>query len=200
MPHRLLLASAVFAICGACLSASPGTSPPGPTSAVTSRPDLDPRALQRDIHDRVNQVRAEEGAAWLEWNARLHPLAHTHSADMAARDFFAHVNPDGASVRDRAAALGLTCTVPADGGAQTVGFGENLYMADLYHSYRVETRGGTSARTYDWKTHDDIVREVVAGWMNSPGHRANLLDARYRSENVALVIDDTAFYVTQVFC
>lgn len=66
----------------------------------------------------VNQVRAEgydcgttgkfAPAAPLELEARLHCAARRHSQDMAERDFFDHINPDGEDPFDRLAEAGYT--------------------------------------------------------------------------------------------
>lgn len=43
-------------------------------------------------------------------------------------------------------------------------------------------------------------RGVVRGWMGSPGHRANLLEPRYRREGIAAVRDAGGrWWVAQVF-
>ena len=52
-------------------------------------------------------------------------------------------------------------------------FGENLYVGEL---------GSASAR------------EVVAAWLQSPGHRANILNPRFRDFGAALVRADGIFY------
>ncbi|MGH7263715.1 MAG: CAP domain-containing protein [Candidatus Rokuibacteriota bacterium] len=40
---------------------------------------------------------------------------------------------------------------------------------------------------------------VVQGWMQSPGHRRNILGSRFRKTGVGVWHDGTAYYVTQVF-
>ena len=46
----------------------------------------------------------------------------------------------------------------------------------------------------------DAVAAVVAGWMNSPGHRKNILNARYTHAGIGIALDEKgAFYFTQDF-
>ncbi len=49
----------------------------------------------------VNEHRVRIGCPPLAWDARLAWVAEKHSADMARRGFFAHVNPDGDDSFDR---------------------------------------------------------------------------------------------------
>jgi uncharacterized protein YkwD len=64
----------------------------------------------------VNSQRAARKLPPLRSSAALSRAAKKHSADMVARRFFDHVNPDGADQADRAAAEGYRGQV-----------GENLY-------------------------------------------------------------------------
>lgn len=41
--------------------------------------------------------------------------------------------------------------------------------------------------------------EVVQAWMDSPGHRANILDCDYRTTGTGYAPDDTGPYWTQTF-
>jgi uncharacterized protein YkwD len=59
----------------------------------------DPRI--REFVQRVNQQRREAGCPPLVWSPRLAAVAQRHCEDMAARGFFGHTNPDGASPFDR---------------------------------------------------------------------------------------------------
>ena len=47
---------------------------------------------------------------------------------------------------------------------------------------------------------NDPIQHVVEGWMNSPGHRKNILDPRWRETGVGIYISSTGtYYFTQVF-
>jgi uncharacterized protein YkwD len=50
-------------------------------------------------------------------------------------------------------------------------------------------------------TMEEIASQVVNGWMNSPGHRENILNARYDREGIGIAVSsDGKVYVTQNFC
>jgi uncharacterized protein YkwD/stress response protein SCP2 len=89
----------------------------------------------------TNQQRQLNGLPPLAPEPLLGRAAAAHSADMAARQFFDHRNPDGLQVADRVTALGYRFATVA----------ENIAAGQ-----RTPT-------------------EVVTGWMNSPGHRRNIL-------------------------
>ncbi|MFF7239647.1 CAP domain-containing protein [Streptomyces collinus] len=108
-------------------------------------------AVEAEVLQLVNQERAKVGCSALAANSSLSKLAETFSADMAARGFFDHTDPDGASPWDRAAKAGVT-----DLG------GENI------------ARGQADAAA------------VMAAWMNSPGHRANILNCDYKTLGVGV--------------
>lgn len=90
----------------------------------------------------TNQQRQRGGCEALTVDATLTSVAQAHSEDMARRDFFDHVNPDGASPFDRMTAARYRYRMAA----------ENIAAGQL-----------TPA-------------QVVDGWMNSAGHRANILN------------------------
>lgn len=109
------------------------------------------------------------GLPALEMDAVIRGTARDHSADMAARGFFDHRNPDGALPEDRMA---------ADGFAGALPWGENI-----------------AAGAWDAPT-------VVQGWMDSPGHCANIMEPGFRVIGVGYVFEedsDWGHYWTQVF-
>lgn len=89
----------------------------------------------------TNAERARHRLGPLTVDARLAAAARAHSADMVARGFFAHEDPEGRGPADRVRAAGYSYSVVA----------ENI------------AAGQRSAA------------EVVESWMNSPGHRKNIL-------------------------
>lgn len=183
--------------------ATPATSPvfAAPDTVDDPRPDYSAAALERAIHDAVNAVRAERDLHRLEWADSLRVLARTHSRDMVARDFFAHANPSGEDVNDRARRLGLRCHRALPNNVWAVGFAENLYEGTLYRRVQKRYRGDRLLeRIYDWIPPDTLATQVVRGWMNSPGHRENLLSDAPHVESIGVVIEDRRFIVTQVLC
>ncbi|MET7684969.1 CAP domain-containing protein [Streptomyces sp. NPDC005423] len=119
-----------------------------------------------EVVRRTNGERARAGLPPLAVDPLLTAAAQAHSADMVARDFYAHTSPDGAQPWDRAAAA----------GSRRRSIGENIAC------------GQRSAA------------EVVDGWMNSPGHRANILKPAFTHLGVGVSGGGrTGTYWTQLF-
>ncbi|WP_329414019.1 CAP domain-containing protein [Streptomyces sp. NBC_00704] len=112
----------------------------------------------------VNEERAKVGCTPLSANSALSDLAENFSDDMAARGFFDHTDPDGASPWDRAAKAGIS-----DLG------GENI------------ARGQSDAAA------------VMAAWMNSPGHKANILNCDFKTLGVGVHFGSGGPWWTQDF-
>ena len=102
--------------------------------------------------------------------AGLHPVAETpgltqpsaaYSARMVAENFFAHVSPDGGSLVDRLTAARYI----APDGDWTVG--ENIAWG--------EGELGTP-------------RNIVVAWMNSPGHRHNILTGEFTEIGIGIAL------------
>ena len=110
----------------------------------------------------LNEVRAGQGLAPLAANARLAQAAQEHAADMVTNHYFAHDSLTGVQFNDRIDATGYLNSV----GRWSVG--ENLAWG-----------------TYDLATPAAIVN----GWMNSPGHRANIL-GQFSEIGIAIVAAD----------
>ena len=78
------------------------------------------------------------------------------------------------------------------------GIAENIFQNNLYDT--VWYSGGIPT-LYEWNTLDDIAKSTVDGWMNSPGHRQNILTTTYDAEGIGIEIsDDDKVYITQNFC
>lgn len=126
---------------------------PEPKAPQTSAPvDGSARAVaETEVLRLVNVERAKVGCTPVAANSALTGLAEAFSGDMAARDFFDHTDPDGATPWDRAAKAGIT----------GLG-GENI------------ARGQSDAAA------------VMEAWMNSPGHRANILNCDFKTLGVGV--------------
>ncbi|MFG3223686.1 sigma-70 family RNA polymerase sigma factor [Kitasatospora sp. NPDC048194] len=82
------------------------TVAPTPTPAARQTTAAPPPTPERQLVDLVNAERAKAGCAPLRIDPRLHSAAQKHADDMAARNFFDHVNPDGLHPDARITAAG----------------------------------------------------------------------------------------------
>lgn len=107
----------------------------------------------------LNIERGTRGRRPLRRNGRLAGAAAGHSRDMVRRLYFAHNSRAGATFVDRVRRTGYTS------GLRGWLVGENLAW------------GGGSEST---------PRQIVAAWMQSPPHRANILQRRFREIGIGI--------------
>jgi uncharacterized protein YkwD len=104
-----------------------------------------------EAFDYVNQVRKEKGRKPMKWDDNLYKLAVERSKDMVKRNYFDHVTPEGKCVNDFKAAYGFA----------------NYNVA--------ENIGGMTHYDDGNPVPETSVKEAVDGWLDSRGHRYNLL-------------------------
>jgi uncharacterized protein YkwD len=109
-----------------------------------------------------NRERARYGLALLRENPDLRSAAARHSTHMVDAHFFNHVTPSGRTMIDRVRRSGYLRRVH---GSWSVG--ENIAWA----SGRLSTAD-----------------EITDVWMSSPGHRANILRAKFREIGIGISI------------
>jgi uncharacterized protein YkwD len=171
-----------------------------PGRAVTTlpqktKPALRIAQLEKEIHVLINKERKQRHLSPLAWNDALSAIARKHSSDMAKRNYFSHFSPEGNDFSYRYKQEGYSCALPGDGliylGAENI-FQNNLYDRIVYVN---------DAAYYEWNTMAKIADTTVRGWMNSPGHRKNILTPLWKSEGIGVVISaDDKVYITQNFC
>ena len=153
------LARAVSLIVASLCLAVPATA-----SAECAGADLRPTAenlkqVRSAVLCLLNEERAARGMGKLRANAKLRRAAEKHSRNMNANDFFDHVSPAGTTPLERVKAAGYLA------GATSWAVGENIAWGEQ----RLSTPG-----------------EIMRSWMDSPGHRANILNRRFRHVGIGV--------------
>ncbi len=154
---------------------SPPPSPPSdaggtpPLAQIGSQTDDFASSVEEEILKLTNDERVKNGLMPLAEDPRLREIARAHSADMLAHGYFDHNDKNGCSSSCRASGAGYAWTV----------IGENIYMMS----------------GYDLDTHASA-KMVVDGWMNSPGHRKNILLESYTATGIGVALADGNVYVT----
>lgn len=167
--------------CGVSISLTDSCMECGATAEIQrravpldTRPDVSPMAIERAIHEVTNERRCRHGRSALSVDHHLAMIAREHSRDMATNDFFAHESPANESTADR--------YDRADYEWRRCG--ENI-------SYKHPT-SLRDARA--------IATEFVEGWLDSPGHRENLLGSDWAVEGIGVYCcSDGHVYATQNF-
>lgn len=174
-------------------------TPNADTDASTSDTNatFDRAATGRYVHQYINEERTERGLEPLDFDEDLREVARYYSARMAREDFFSHTAPDGGTLADRYDRFGYDCRVSIDEGRVATG-GENL----AYTYYGAPVRTDDGIEYYD--SERDLARGIVDGWMNSAGHRKNLLRSYWEHQGIGVyaIEDEGRFrvYVTQHLC
>lgn len=123
----------------------------------------------RGLVDAMNQARVDAGLPALDWDASLEDVAYARAQNLVDNGYFDHYAPDGESAFSELAARGIRYRLA----------GENLARNNYIDSRTV-------AAAFD-------------GLMNSPGHRANILEERFSSVAVACVRDGKMWIYVTVF-
>ena len=124
----------------------------------------------------INQERANNGLHPLIWDENLASYSRKHSADMASSEKVYHNTAE----------------------LSVLNVGENALM--ISKSY-----GGFGFLPYFYfnfyRDSNTLWKDSVKTWMDSAGHRANILTSTYiyTGIGIAIVSDGITFYVTQDF-
>ncbi len=111
-----------------------------------------------------NQARTANGLPKLCVHRILTKAARSHSQEMINKDYFAHESFNGETDKARVERFGYTFS-----GFSFTKFGENIY--------RGSGTSGTARSAFTW-------------WMNSPGHRTNILDRQFREVGIGVRTGD----------
>jgi uncharacterized protein YkwD len=119
------------------------------------------RTVMRATLCTINAERHRHGLGALKLNRKLSDAARRHARDMVRRDYFAHDSLGGGTFVDRIKRSGYLR------GARSWTVGENLAWGSYERS---------------------APRAITDMWMNSAGHRANILSASFREVGIGLAI------------
>jgi uncharacterized protein YkwD len=154
------LAGLVVAVALFAPSASFGQAPPACANQNDLPSDVGPQVAAAATVCLLNQIRVGQGLTPLHPNNQLAIAAQGHASDMVTNRYFEHDSRDGAHYDDRIKATGYV------GRADVWWLGENLA----------------------WATQQLATPQaIVEAWMNSPGHRANILEKDFLDIGIAIV-------------
>jgi uncharacterized protein YkwD len=143
----------------ALVSSPPALGAQACPSASATPAQSGKRAIVRSTLCTINAERGRHGLAPLRLNRRLAQAANAHAGDMDRRNYFSHDSLGGGSFVDRIRRTGYL------NGARSWTVGENLAWA---------SHGRSAPLT------------ITQMWMNSPGHRANILNSSFREIGIGV--------------
>jgi uncharacterized protein YkwD len=126
------------------------------------------------ILDLTNQARRAQGLSPLAKDEELRSAARDFSNDMLVRRFFDHTTPEGLTFEDR-----LEKQYPH----RVQAMGENIWSGSGYDPGRTQ----------------NLAKEIVNDWLNSPGHRENVLSPDFTHLGVGVSARHDSIRATQEF-
>jgi len=126
------------------------------------------------VVEMTNRARRAKGLAPLLKDDELTDVARAYSDDMLVRRFFDHTTPEGEDFDER---------ISNHYRHRVSVVGENIWSAFGYYPGNLQ----------------QLAQEIVADWMNSPDHRANLLDPDFTHLGVGVSVRHHTIRVTQEF-
>ncbi|HUF51118.1 MAG TPA: CAP domain-containing protein [Longimicrobiales bacterium] len=167
----MLRAAIACLLCVAC-SVPIGTVPSREPAPVAPPVAMRREELAKAVLVESNRARTAQGLPELAAHASLDRAAMQYAEELAERRTLSHQSP----VRGRET---LSLRVEAE-GVRWRNLGENLAsMSGLNVS---------------------VPRQTIEMWLNSPGHRSNMLDAGYSESGVGVARgEDGLWYVVQIY-
>lgn len=118
--------------------------------------------FRQKVVDLVNVERQKQGLPTLKRNSLLDQAAQVHSDDMQQRDYFSHISPEGNNEEKR---------------IKESGYLQPFFDCACNKSYTVGENLAKGQQTPE---------EAMTTWMNSPGHRANILSPDFSEIGIAI--------------
>jgi len=171
--------------------------------------DIDYPLLHAAVFYCTNIERVKRGLKPLKWNLNLEIAAYNHSKDMVKRNFFDHLSKK--KIEKRYKSAGILNPRFAENIATEFAIkykaGKAYYTHEKNSSINGEFRfsyNDNESELIPFHSYLSFAKELVKGWMNSSGHRKNIL-SKYGLElgiGIYLKIDNDGwpkFYCTQNF-
>lgn len=158
---RRRLIPLVFALAALAAPASASANPTACQSSHVDPSAENVRQVEQTVLCLLNAQRTKRGLPRLRDNNRLESAAAKHSRNMVTNGFFAHDTPAGSSPSDRIRQAGYLK------GARGWSVGENIAY-------------GTGSYA--------TPQSIVEGWMESPGHRRNILHRAFEEIGVGVAL------------
>lgn len=150
---------ALVAVLAMLLATAPAASAARCTGAKASASQVSKKKLVRATLCVLNAERRKRGLRPLRLDKRLSRAARMHSRAMARNSFFSHDSQNGSTFVERIRRSGYLR------GARSWTVGENIAW-------------GSGSRS--------AVGSIARAWINSPGHRANILSRSYRHIGIGI--------------
>ena len=154
-----------------------------PTIRYPGDEPLSENQIARWVVHYTNKARKAALLGELVRDPAIDAIAESHSEDMVQFGLFHDIHGKGPT--DRALDAGYTCRAYLFDGSYTYGLSENIFDHP-----RVTVMWDTGEPTQYIDDSKSMARSLVDGWMDSPGHRMNILDPYIRKIGVGIAIEE----------
>jgi len=128
-------------------------------------------SLEQQMFDFVNAERAKAGLPALAWDSEMAYVARTRTKQMGEQGYFGHVDPSGYRM-----------------------------WVELIQRWQLPFRKAGENLVANGYAEQDTARLAVEGLMNSPTHRANILDPQFTSVGIGVFVTGDGYrYYAQLF-
>jgi len=162
LSQRSVVPIVLAVVVGALVAAAPASAEQACPAANATPASATKHQILRATLCALNRERVHYGLGKLTLNRKLSRAARRHAHDMARRNYFSHDTLGGGTFVERIRATGYLK------GARSWLVGENLGWGS--HGYSKPSA-------------------IMRMWMNSPGHRANILNGSFREIGIGLAYD-----------
>ena len=149
----------------------------------TSGQPLSSSRIENWIVYYTNVERRSAGLRPLTYDPSISTIAREHSQNMTRFGLYHEINGKGPT--DRALEAGYDCRTYHGDGSYSFGLSENIYEYP-----KITEWSAISTEVVPTSFHRDqtMALALVRGWMNSPGHRRNILDSSARRIGIGVAI------------
>ncbi len=125
----------------------------------------------------TNKERKKQNRTQLTRIRLIDKIARRHSKDMSKQNYFDHITRStGDTPTERAQKAGLNMAL-----------GENI--AQIWRHTSITITKNNTTKYHGFEDEKSIASSLVKMWMNSPGHRANILSNSYNQIGVGVWIN-----------
>ena len=147
--------------------------------------------IEKWVIEFTNEERVSAGLQPLRHDTAISDIARSHSEDMARLGLMSH-DIGGKDPTDRALGAGYDCRAYLPDGSYTYGLSENIFNYPRIREWLIWPNGGRQVSKA--LGTEEMAVALVQGWMDSPGHRENILDRDARRIGVGIAIQEMSEY------
>jgi len=146
---------------------------------------LSPSRIENWILYYTNAEREAAGLRPLTHDPAISTIAREHSRNMARFGLYHEIH--GKDPTDRALEAGYNCRAYHGDGSYSFGLSENIYE---YPKITEWSKMSTEIVPTSFHGDQAMALALIRGWMNSPGHRRNILASSARRIGIGVAIQE----------